>query len=112
MDLRAETNAIKLARDQGSAFRKSSESQTDAAEVIGVHFNFNHFHTFQNYVFILEHFKQIDYWKGVDFDWDLSDKTDTETQTRRGANDPHVGPADAIVQVFPQNQIKFPISVF
>ena len=36
----------------------------------------------------------------MDFDWDLSDKTDTETQTRRGANDPHVGPADAIVQVF------------
>ena len=40
--------------------------------------------------------------KGVDFDWDLSDKTDTETQTRRGASDPHVGPADAIVQVFGQ----------
>ena len=38
----------------------------------------------------------------MDFDWDLSDKTDTETQTRRGTNDPHVGPADAIVQVFLQ----------
>ena len=38
--------------------------------------------------------------QGVDFDWDLSDKTDTETQTRRGAiGDPHTGPADAIVQV-------------
>ena len=34
VDLRAETNAISLARDQSSAFRKSSESQTDAAEVI------------------------------------------------------------------------------
>ena len=44
----------------------------------------------------------MDYSKGVDFDWDLSDKTDTETQTRRGTNDPHVGPADAIVQVFLQ----------
>ena len=33
VDLRAETNAISLARDQSSAFRKSSESQTDAAEV-------------------------------------------------------------------------------
>ena len=44
--------------------------------------------------------KLIEYSKGVDFDWDLSDKTDTETQTRRGATDPHVGPADAIVQVF------------
>ena len=42
----------------------------------------------------------MDYSKGVDFDWDLSDKTDTETQTHRGTNDPHVGPADAIVQVF------------
>merc|ERR1719273_1956783 len=30
VDLRAETNAIKLARDQGTAYRKSSESQTDA----------------------------------------------------------------------------------
>ena len=44
--------------------------------------------------------KLIEYSKGVDFDWDLSDKTDTETQTRRGTTDPHVGPADAIVQVF------------
>ena len=34
VDLRAETNVIgKLGREQGSAFRKSSESQTDAAEV-------------------------------------------------------------------------------
>ena len=33
--------------------------------------------------------------QGVDFDWDLSDKTDTETQTRRGSQ---TGPADAIVQ--------------
>ena len=33
--------------------------------------------------------------QGVDFDWDLSDKTDTETQTRRGSQ---AGPADAIVQ--------------
>ena len=33
VDLRAETNAISLARDQSSTFRKSSESQTDAAEV-------------------------------------------------------------------------------
>ena len=33
VDLRAETNAIKLSRDQGTAYRKSSESQTDAAEV-------------------------------------------------------------------------------
>ena len=32
VDLRAETNAINLARDQGTAYRKSSESQTDAAE--------------------------------------------------------------------------------
>ena len=53
----------------------------------------------------------MNYSQGVDFDWDLSDKTDTETQTRRGTNDPHVGPADAIVQVFSQNKTN-PISVF
>ena len=49
--------------------------------------------------------KLIEYSKGVDFDWDLSDKTDTETQTRRGTTDPHVGPADAIVQVFVEKSV-------
>ena len=44
-------------------------------------------------------FKLEKCFKGVDFDWDLSDKTDTETQTGRGASEPHIGPADAIVQV-------------
>ena len=90
VDLRAETNAISLARDQSSAFRKSSESQTDAAEVI------------RDSLALLS----APYSKGVDFDWDLSDKTDTETQTRRGTNDPHAGPADAIVQVFLQIKTK------
>ena len=91
VDLRAETNAISLARDQSSAFRKSSESQTDAAEVIR-----------DSLLPLLP----APYCKGVDFDWDLSDKTDTETQTRRGTNDPHAGPADAIVQVFLQIKTK------
>ena len=50
--------------------------------------------------------KLIEYSKGVDFDWDLSDKTDTETQTRRGTTDPHVGPADAIVQVFVEENTR------
>ena len=35
----------------------------------------------------------------MDFDWDLSDKTDTETQTRHGESEERTGPADAIVQV-------------
>ena len=48
IDLRANHDAIKTARDLKSA-RKHSECQTDPAE-------------------------------GVDFDWDLTDKTDTETQ--------------------------------
>ena len=57
--------------------------------------------------------------QGVDFDWDLSDKTDTETQTRRGAiGDPHTGPADAIVQVhmmitwYPHLFVSYNISFF